>query len=139
MHPIKDKVGFLLIQILRQQRQQAEVALNKLGLHAGQEMILLRLSEEEGITQGQLAELMQVEPPTVTKMLHRMEGLVERRPDSIDARVSRVYLTEQGRALLPGVLKVWQNLEETVLQGLTETEQLLLRRLLMQVYHNLSK
>jgi DNA-binding MarR family transcriptional regulator len=82
-----------------------------------------------------------LEPPTITKMLQRMEaaGLVARRQDSEDARVSRVYLTDRGRSLEQVVIDVWQQLEEDTVQGLNETEQLLLRRLLIQVSSNLSR
>ncbi len=137
MQEIKDSIGFQIVQICRTHRQQAETALNKIGLHAGQEMILLRLWSEEGITQSQLAERMGVEPPTVTKMLDRMKGLVERRQDGGDARVSRVYLTEQGRELIGPITELWKQLEERTLAGLTLPEQMLLRRLLLQIYTNI--
>jgi DNA-binding MarR family transcriptional regulator len=75
-----------------------------------------------------------------TKMLQRMEraGLIERRPDPEDARVSRVYLTERGRALEQPVLDVWKQLEARTVAGLSLTEQTLLHRLLLQVAANLS-
>ena len=65
-------------------------------------------------------------------------GLIERRPDPEDARISRVYLTERGRALEQPVLEVWKDLEAHTVAGLSATEQALLRRLLMQVSANLS-
>jgi DNA-binding MarR family transcriptional regulator len=137
---IQDYLGFQLLQVHRAHRARAEAALGKLGLHPGQEMLLLRLWTEEGIPQSQLAASMEVEPPTATKMLQRMEraGLIERRPDPEDARISRVYLTERGRALEQPVMEVWKHLEEQTVAGLTLTEQALLRRLLMQVLTNLS-
>jgi DNA-binding MarR family transcriptional regulator len=137
---IQDYIGYQLVQICKAHRQHAEASLNKLGVHVGQEMILLQLWIEEGIPQSQLVTCMEVEPPTVTKMLQRMEcaGLIERRPDPDDARVSRVYLTERGRALEQSVLDVWKQLEARIMSGLSLTEQTLLHRLLMQVSTNLS-
>jgi len=137
---IQDYLGFQLLQVHKAHRARAEGALNKLGLHTGQEMLLLRLWIEEGVPQSQLAASMGVEPPTATKMLQRMEhaGLIERRPDPEDARISRVYLTERGRALEQPVLEVWKNLEAQTVAGLSAMEQALLRRLLMQVSANLS-
>jgi len=137
---IRDYLGFQLLQVHKAHRARAEAALNRLGLHTGQEMLLLRLWIEEGIPQSQLAVSMGVEPPTATKMLQRMEhaGLIERRPDPEDARVSRVYLTERGRALEQPVLEVWKQLEAQTVAGLSPTELALLRRLLMQVAANLS-
>jgi MarR family transcriptional regulator, organic hydroperoxide resistance regulator len=137
---IQDYIGFQVLQVHKAHRQRAEAALNKLGIHTGQEMILLQLWIEEGIPQSQLAASMDVEPPTATKMLQRMEraGLIERRPDPEDARVSRVYLTARGRALEKPVLEVWKQLEAQTVAGLSLTEQTLLHRLLMQVLTNLS-
>jgi DNA-binding MarR family transcriptional regulator len=137
---IQDYLGFQLLQVHKAHRTRAEAALNKLGLHTGQEMLLLRLWIEEGIPQSQLAASMGVEPPTATKMLQRMEhaGLIERRADPEDARISRVYLTERGRALEKPVLEVWKQLEAQTVVGLSATEQALLHRLLMQVSANLS-
>ena len=140
MRQIQDYIGFQVLQIHKAHRQLAEEGLNKLGVHTGQEMILLQLWIEEDIPQSQLAACMEVEPPTVTKMLQRMEraGLIERRPDPEDARVSLVYLTERGRTLEQPVLDVWRQLEARTVSGLSLTEQTLLHRLLLQVATNLS-
>ena len=140
MRQIQDYLGFQLLQVHKAHRSRAEAALNKLGLHTGQEMLLLQLWNEEGVPQSYLAASMGVEPPTATKMLQRMEhaGLIERRPDPEDARISRVYLTERGRTLEQPVLDVWKQLEAQTVAGLSLTEQVLLHRLLMQVLTNLS-
>jgi DNA-binding MarR family transcriptional regulator len=137
---IQDYLGFQLLQVLKAHRSRAEAALNKLGIYIGQDMLLLQLWIEEGMPQSQLAACMGVEPPTATKMLQRMEhaGLIERRPDPEDARISRVYLTERGRALEQPVLEVWKQLEAQTVANLSPTEQALLHRLLMQVSTNLS-
>lgn len=140
MRQIQDYIGFQVLQVHKAHRSRAEAALNKLGIHTGQEMLLLQLWIEEGMPQSQLAASMGVEPPTATKMLQRMEhaGLIERRADGEDARVSRVYLTERGRALEQPVLDVWKQLEAQTITNLSATEQALLHRLLMQVSTNLS-
>lgn len=132
-------IGVLLYTISKTQRNLAEAEFNKLGLHAGQERVLLCLHDHEKIGQSDLAAHLCVEPPTVTKMLQRMEksGLVERRQDSEDGRAFFVDATEQGRALQEPILQVWDTLEEQMLANLTLTEQALLRRLLMQVLANL--
>jgi DNA-binding MarR family transcriptional regulator len=74
-------------------------------------------------------------------MLQRLEraGLVERRPCPNDARVSRVHLTLTGQALEPAVRDVWRRLEERMLAGLSDAEQIVLRRLLKQIQENLDE
>ena len=66
-------------------------------------------------------------------------GLVEQRTDLDDARISRVYLTEQGRNLCEPAWQVWLDLEKQLTQGLTEVEQVLLRRLLETIAANLEQ
>lgn len=134
------EMSHLLIQICRAHRYNAEIALNALGLHTGQEMILFQLWEEEGITPTQIAETLCVEPPTVTKMLQRLEksGFVDRRPDPEDGRISRVYLTPEGKSLQIPVQQVWNRLEAQTIAGLSDMEQALLKRLLLQIQGNLS-
>ena len=89
----------------------------------------------------ELARRVQVQPATITKMLQRMEktGFVERRPDPDDHRVSRVYLTEAGRAVRADVQQVWRRLEEEAFAGFTHDEQVLLRRLFLHIRENLSR
>ncbi len=93
-----------------------------------------------GVTQSQLADALCVDASTVTKTLARLErdGVVERRPDAGDARVSRVYLTPRGRTLVRPVADVWARAEERLVKEMSEAERALLRRLLMQVLANLS-
>lgn len=67
--------------------------------HPGQVMCLRLLSVNGGATQRDVARMLHVAPPTVSKMVGAMEksGLVERRPDEADQRLTRVYLTDAGR------------------------------------------
>src|SRR5260370_37041997 len=67
-----------------------------------------------------MVDRMCVKPPTVSKMLDRLErtGLVERRPDSEDSRISRVYLTEQGHRSQSAVRDIWTDLEQRIVAGL---------------------
>ncbi|MEL6384374.1 MAG: MarR family transcriptional regulator [Cyanobacteria bacterium J06626_18] len=108
------------------------------GLYIGQEILLMHLWEQDGRSQSELADLMEVEPPTLTKMLNRLErsGLLERQRDALDARVYRVYLTEAGRALEEPIRRLWQELEVRITAHFTLEEQIILRRLLMQIRHN---
>lgn len=108
-------------------------------MYPGQELILLQLWEQEGLAHSDLVERCRVEAPTVSRTLQRMEamGFVVRRQDPDDARVSRVYLTERGRALREPVERVWTDVEARSMGGFTAEERMLLRRLLLAVRHNL--
>src|SRR5579864_6105559 len=99
--PMALTISFLLGYICKANHNAAQNALVSIGLHAGQEQLLSSLWEEEGLTQVELAKKMCVQPPTVNKMLARLEvaGLVDRRLDPDDNRFSGVYLTEKSRQL----------------------------------------
>lgn len=139
--PEYESINFLLSMICRAQRGKMSEALTEIGLYAGQEMFLWHLWRQDGLTQSQLVERMCVQPPTVSKMLDRLErtGLVERRPDSEDSRISRVYLTEQGHRSQRAVRDIWTDLEQRITEGLNVEERIVLRRLLLHVHGNLTR
>ena len=140
MMPLKNTVGYMLAYACKLHRQRADMLLNEIGLHVGQEMLLCGLWEKDGITQTELAESVMIQPATVTNMLQRLErgGFVERRPDIEDQRISRVYTTEKGRDMEEAVQEKWSLLEEESFGGLSLEERLLLRRLLLQVHQSLA-
>lgn len=133
-------ISCLMAQLCKAHRNAINAMLSQAGLHVGQEMVLLRLWEKDGVTQKELAQELCVEAPTVTRMLQRMERceLIERRADANDGRVSRVYVTERSFALEPTVKEGWAGLEERLLVGMTAEEQVLLHRLLANMLDNLS-
>lgn len=139
MKALEETIGHVLVGVGRAHRNRAAEALARIGLYVGQEWILLRLREQEGMTHSELAEACAVEGPTISKALRRMEkaGLVERREDPADARVSRVFLTEEGKARCRAVDQIWFDLERRTVANLSMEERVLLRRLLLQVQRNL--
>lgn len=137
-HPVKGTVGFALAKTCKAHRGNVGALLAELGLHVGQDMILIELWQNDGLRGGELASRLGVEPPTVTKMLRRLGGLglVERRDDPADARSFGVYLTERGRALEGPVARRWRLAEERSLAGLDADERETLRRLLAKARAN---
>lgn len=136
---MEETTGYLLAKVCRAHRASIGGRLAGVGLHVGQEMVLLELWREDGLKGGELANRLGVEPPTITRMLRRIEncGFVERHPDPADARSFRVYLTEKGRALEEPVARIWEEVEEKTLQGIDREEKMILRRLLAQIRENL--
>ena len=99
----------------------------------------MQLWHEDGLTQTELAERLCIEPPTLTKMLRRLEKtkLLEKRRDRKDARICRVFLTDKGSDLKEPVTDLWLKLKESILANLSSEERMLYRRLLMQIHDNL--
>lgn len=127
---LQSGVSYLIVQIAKLHRQEISAKFSKLGIHVGQDMILMTLWEKDGITQSDIIRSLNVEPPTITKMINRMEktDLLERRRDLTDARVSRIFLTEKGRGLQEQVVRAWSDIEEQMLQGLSPEERLSLKK-----------
>ncbi len=110
-----------------------------LGLYRGQPPVLRALWEQEGLTQTELARQMKITPATMTKMLQRMEkaGFIQRKTDSVDQRISRVYLTEAGRSVQKDLEAVFQRIEAETFSNFNKEEQELLRHFLRRIRENL--
>ena len=132
-------ITYLMVRVARAHRALVSNALTDFDLHIGQERLLMELWYEDGLTQTELAIRLCIEPPTLTKMLGRLEKtkLLEKRKDEDDARVWRIYLTDKGYLFQKPVTELWKNIEATMLAQLSLEERLLYRRLLMQIYQNL--
>jgi DNA-binding MarR family transcriptional regulator len=135
-----DDLNVKLMRVARAHRTMAASLLSEVGLHPGQEALLMELWDHDGRTQADLAESLGVEPPTVTKMLQRMEtaDLVDRRPDAADRRALRVHLTPKGRRLKGKVDKLWAELGSRAFDGLSDRQRSTFRSLLNSVESNLA-
>ena len=100
-----ETLDFLLAQNCHLHHTRAHHLFETLGLYRGQPPVLFELWEQEGLTQKELAVRLGVTPATITKMLQRMEkaGFIQRKQDSGDQRISRVYLTEAGCLIKTGL------------------------------------
>jgi DNA-binding MarR family transcriptional regulator len=101
-------------------RARAAALLGPLGLHPGQEALLLELARSGPRIQAQLSEALGCEPPSVTIMTRKLEasGHVRRKPAPSDKRASVVELTESGAALAEQVKRLWCALAEETVVGL---------------------
>jgi MarR family transcriptional regulator, organic hydroperoxide resistance regulator len=138
---LTDSIDYLLAQVCRLHRERADTLLEAIGLFRGQPPLLMTLHEKDGLPQGELAARLHVAPATMTKMLQRMarSGFVERRVDADDQRISRVYLTEAGRAVRDAMLTALGTLETETFAGLDAAELAALRGLLERLRANLHR
>jgi DNA-binding MarR family transcriptional regulator len=101
-------------------RARAATLLAPLGLHTGQEALILELDRTGPRIQAQLADALGIEPPSVTLMTRKLEasGHVQRSPAPTDKRASIVELTDSGKALANQVKQLWRTLAEETVTGL---------------------
>lgn len=101
-------------------RARAAQLLAPLGLHAGQEALLLELDRTGPRIQAQLSEALGCEPPSVTLMTRKLEasGHIKRAPDPGDKRATVVALTDSGKALAEKIRQLWLTLAQETVRGL---------------------
>jgi MarR family transcriptional regulator, organic hydroperoxide resistance regulator len=134
-----ESLDFLIANISHLHHARAEQLLEALGLYRGQPPVLYTLWKREGMTQAELAENLRVTPATMTRMLQRMEktGFISRRPDEADQRITRVYLTDAGRAVRSELEGGWARMEAETFAGFSAEEQEVLRGWLARMRANL--
>ncbi len=94
MTDFQNELLFLLHDVARLLRVDADKRARSHGMTRAQWAILIRLERQPGLSQKELAELLEVEPITVARLIDRLEGagMVERRPDPRDRRIWRLHL-----------------------------------------------
>ncbi|PZG17729.1 MarR family winged helix-turn-helix transcriptional regulator [Nonomuraea aridisoli] len=116
------QLSFAVFALARVHRAAAAAMLRALGLHPGQELLLMQLFERDGQTQSELLDSVGLDHSTVSKSLRRMQeaGLVTRRPNEDDRRALNVWLTDRGQAMREPIEAMWATLEEMSTRHLDE-------------------
>lgn len=136
---LNDEIRELLDKISSQTRRNHNHLLHDLNLHVGQDNLLCKLWREDGLTQVELCNKLNCEAPTVTNMVKALEkkGLIIRKKDYNDKRITRIFLTDAGKDLEAPVNEKWRKQQDRLLTDITLDERMLLRRLLKQMEANL--
>ena len=121
-----DRLGFLLHDASRLMRKRFETRASGYGLSSAQWRLLVRVFKEEGIAQARLAELLEIEPISVSRLIDRMAdaGWIERRNDETDRRVRMIFLTERSRAIFGEMRGVANAVFDQALTGLSAEQRL---------------
>ena len=93
---------FALFEVQRLLRLYADKQASRYGLTRAQWAVLAKLERTEGLKQTEVAEMMEMQPITLTRLIDKLcqAGLIERRSDETDRRVNRLYLTKTARPML---------------------------------------
>jgi MarR family transcriptional regulator for hemolysin len=100
-------------------RTYADHKASQFGITRAQWVVLVRLDRFEGLNQAELAEMLDLQPITLTRLLDRLAecGLIERRPDPNDRRAKLLYLTPKAKPLLEQLGDLGNELMGTALAG----------------------
>ncbi len=118
--PIQREIAFSIMDVARLLRTYADQRARQYGMTRAQWAVLFRLDRSEGLKQSELAEILDLQPITLTRLLDRLaeNRLIERRPDPNDRRANRLFLTPAARPLLERLTALGEDMMETVLAGL---------------------
>jgi DNA-binding MarR family transcriptional regulator len=111
-----------IVTLARLIRTEADRRARAHGMTRAQWGILTKLDRHPGLLQKELAEVLEVEPITVARMIDRLEArdMVERRTDPMDRRCWRLHLTEASRPLLGEIEQQLEDLARGLCEGLSE-------------------
>lgn len=117
--PMDDNIGSMIAQVARLMRRSFDERARSIGVTRPQWQVLSLLARHEGINQGGLAEILEVEPITLGRMIDRLQeaAVVERRPDPADRRAWRLFLTDKGSQLINQLRPLALETLETALDG----------------------
>ncbi|MET0372323.1 MAG: MarR family transcriptional regulator [Sphingobium sp.] len=134
-----ESIGSYLADTGRLMRKRFDAAARHHHVTGTQWGVLIRVNNDPGINQGQLAELLEVEPITTCRMVDRLvqAGLVERRRNPDDRRAWNIYVTDAALPLIETVREIGGAVVDQAVAGLTEDEQQTLASLLIRVRANL--
>lgn len=121
MMEARKPLALMLHDVARLFRSRIELRVGKHGLSEAQLRLLMRLWREEGATQARLAQSLEIEPISMSRLLDRMEqgGWIERRQDPDDKRVRKVYPTEKARNVRDAVKDTAAHVAEEALAGIS--------------------
>lgn len=116
---INREFAFTINDVARMLRTYADHKAAQFGITRAQWVVLVRLDRSEGLKQSELAEMLELQPISLTRLLDKLcdGALIERRADPIDRRAKRLFLTPAARPLLEKLGDLGEELMSTALAG----------------------
>ena len=133
-------IGFLIYEVSRLMRRDFDTRVQTIGLTTAQWRALAHIASREGCRQSTTAEILEIKPITLTRLIDRLEeaGWVERKPDAHDRRAVQLHLTEQARPLLKTMQEKSAQTRARALEGITDEEVTVLFDTLKRMKANLA-
>lgn len=118
------RLGFLVHDVSRLRRNVVDRVLKPLGVTRSQWWVLAFMSRQDGMSQVALADDLDLGKVALGGLIDRLEssGFVERRPDAVDRRVKRVFLTKKGSGLIKRIRESVSKAEADILVGIDKKE-----------------
>jgi MarR family transcriptional regulator, transcriptional regulator for hemolysin len=116
--------AFIINDVARLLRTYADHRAAQFGMTRAQWAVLVRLDRSEGLNQSELADTLDLQPITLTRLLDKLcdSGLIERRPDPDDRRAKRLFLTPAARPLLKQLAGLGEETMNSATEGLSQDD-----------------
>src|SRR5882762_6168026 len=133
------EILFQLSDVARTMRTYIDQRAREHGMTRAQWSVLARLERQEGMTQAQMAEALEIQPISLVRLIDRLclHGLIERRPHPTDRRANRLYLTEKGHTTLLDLAPLGKEIAADVLASLDEVDVADLLQKLLLIRNNI--
>ena len=140
MKPAENSLFYMLHDATRQLRKHFDRRATRLELTRAQWRALKATSRDEGLSQAELAEQLEMEPIPVGRVIDRLEktGFIERRADPADRRRWRLYPTAKAHAVVGEMEEIAAGLRKDALRGVDQGDLDALMRVLGQIKENLA-
>ncbi len=117
---VEREIAFNISDVARLLRTYADQRAGEFGMTRAQWAVLARVERNEGLKQCELADTLDLQPITLTRLIDRLcdSGLIERRSDPDDRRAKRLYLTPAARPVLDRLMRLGKDMMTTVLAGI---------------------
>ena len=137
----KQELRHIFSQVVRLHFIRIHSLLEETGLYPGQPPLLFSLNRRNGQSQRELSQDLNVKASTMAVMIKRMEktGLIRKEPDENDQRISRIFITEEGKEVCLKLKDIHSQIEEESFKNFTPEEKELLITLMMKLKGNLEE
>ena len=136
---VERNFGFLVHDIARLMRMNYDRRVKRFGLTRSQWWVITNLYRNDGLTQSELAETLDIERASLGRLLDRLEanGWVQREPCSRDRRAKRVRLTNEVGPVMREMRAIAAGLRRDAMSGFTANEQEAFVDVLLAIKSNL--
>lgn len=134
-----NSIGFLLQDVARILRRNFNRNIHDLELTQAQWQVLVYVFHHPGIRQAQLAEMLEMQPISIARLIDRMEGSgwVRRTPDPADRRAVNLYLEDKAEPILKTLRTRGAATLKHAFQGISEEDQAIVLNILQRMRGNL--
>ena len=132
-------IGYSMTDVARLLRTVFERWVRSLGLTRAQWVVIARVHRHPGLSQTEIADLLEIEKATAGRLIDRMEAKdwLERRADPNDRRINRLRLTREAERLHALIWPIAESTVDSALQDLSTTERRTLTKLMRRVKQQL--